>query len=60
MISNRLKFVTNITSKLVVIIVVSVSISVDILGWVCIEYGKFISSCDLLGFWIGKDVVFGG
>ena len=49
MISNRLKFVTNITSKLVVI-VVSVSVDINILGRVYIEYGKFISSCDLLGF----------
>ena len=56
MISNRLKFVTNITSSKSII---SVSIDINMLGWVYIEGGKFISSCDLLGFWIGKDV-FGG
>ena len=47
MISNRLKFVTNITSSKFIIDII---VSVDILGWVYIEYGKFISSCDLLGF----------
>ena len=57
MISNRLKFVTNITSSKFIIDII---VSVDILGWVYIEYGKFISSCDLLGFWIGSDIIFGG